>query len=157
MFEEASEIIREAKAAGLVAVVWSYSRGADISKDGETAVDVTAYAAHIAALLGAHIIKVKPPTAHVEQPEAKKVYDSCKIPVATLAQRIAHVKQSCFAGKRIVIFYGGASKGEDDIFGEIREIYNGGGNGSIIGRNTFQRPRAEAIALLDKIIGIYKG
>lgn len=154
MFQEAAEIIREAKAAGLVAVVWSYPRGAALSKDGETAIDVTAYAAHIAALLGAHIIKVKPPTAHLEQDEAKKVYESKKIAIGSLAERIAHIKQCCFNGRRIVIFSGGAAKSEDDIYKEIAEINKGGGNGSIIGRNTFQRPKAEAIAMLDKIIGI---
>ena len=157
MFEEAADLVREAKAAGLVAVVWSYPRGAALSKDGETAIDVTAYAAHIATLLGAHLIKVKPPTAHIEQDEAKKVYEAKKIPVGTLAERIAHIKQCCFNGKRIVIFSGGASKGEDDIYKEIAEINKGGGNGSIIGRNTFQRPREEALAMLDKIIGIYLG
>ncbi len=157
MFQQAAQLAEEAKAAGLAVVIWSYPRGAALSKDGETAIDVTAYAAHIATLLGAHIIKVKPPTAHIEQDEAKKVYEAKKIPVATLADRIAHIKQACFNGRRIVIFSGGVSKGEDDLYKEIAEINKGGGNGSIIGRNTFQRPRQEALAMLDKIIGIYLG
>jgi class I fructose-bisphosphate aldolase len=156
MFEEAAELAREAKAAGLAVVIWSYPRGAALSKDGETAIDVTAYAAHIAALLGAHIIKVKPPTAHIEQDEARKVYEANKIPVSTLAERIAHIKQCTFNGRRIVIFSGGNAKGEAEIIKEISEINQGGGNGSIIGRNTFQRPRAEALALLDKVIGVYQ-
>ena len=157
MLEELRELTEEAKASGLVVVVWSYPRGAGVSKDGETGIDITAYAAHIAALAGAHIIKVKPPTAHIDQDEAKKVYEAKKIPVGTLAERIAHIKQSCFNGRRIVIFSGGASKGEDDLYNEIREINKGGGNGSIIGRNTFQRPRVEALAMLEKIINIYLG
>lgn len=156
MLEELRDLAAEAKAAGLAVVVWSYPRGAGVSKEGETAIDVTAYAAHIAALSGAHIIKVKPPTAHIDQEEAKKVYEAKKIPISTLAERIAHVKQCCFGGRRIVIFSGGASKGEDDLYKEIAELNKGGANGSIIGRNTFQRPRAEALAMLDKIIGIYK-
>jgi class I fructose-bisphosphate aldolase len=56
--------------------VWSYPRGSGISKEGETAVDVSAYAAQIAAQLGAHVIKVKPPTAHLEVAAAKKVYEA---------------------------------------------------------------------------------
>jgi len=156
MMEEISAMAREAKARGLAVVIWSYPRGGNLSKDGETAIDVTAYAAHIAALLGAHIIKVKPPTAHIEQAEAKKVYDEQHIPIGTLAERIAHVRQCCFAGKRIVVFSGGNAKSEQDLLDEVRQLCMGGANGSIIGRNTFQRPRDEALKLLDNIIGIYK-
>ena len=157
MMEEIQEIANEARAKGLLVVIWSYPRGGNLSKDGETAMDVCAYAAHMAALLGAHIIKVKPPTQHIEQAEAKKVYDEQKIPIATMTERISHVKQACFAGKRIVVFSGGNAKSEKDLLDEVRAIRDGGGNGSIIGRNTFQRPRAEALKLLDSIVRIYKG
>ncbi|MGE0753772.1 MAG: class I fructose-bisphosphate aldolase [Alphaproteobacteria bacterium] len=156
MMEEIATMAREAKQAGLAVVIWSYARGEDISKAGETAIDVIAYAAHMAALLGAHIIKVKPPTDFIEQAEAKKVYESEKIDVSTPAARFAHVKQCCFNGRRIVVFSGGNAKGEAEILDEVKAIRDGGGNGSIIGRNTFQRPRAEALKLLDSIIGIYK-
>lgn len=157
MMEEIRELAEEAKAAGLAVVMWSYPRGDGISKDGETAMDICAYAAHMAALLGAHIIKVKPPTAFLEQPEAKKVYEKEKIDISTMAARIRHVTQACFNGRRIVVFSGGASKGLDGLYEEVRGIRDGGGNGSIIGRNTFQRPRAEALAMLDQIIKIYQG
>jgi class I fructose-bisphosphate aldolase len=157
MIEEIREMTREAKSYGLASVVWSYPRGGFISKDGETAVDICAYAAHIAALIGAHIVKVKPPTEFLELPEAKKVYEKEKIDISTLAKRIEHVKQATFGGKRIVIFSGGNAKGLEDIYNECRAIRDGGGNGSIIGRNTFQRPKAEALAMLAKIVAIYKG
>ena len=158
MMEEAKELIAEAKSYGLVAVVWSYPRGGDLSKEGETAMDVCAYAAHMAALMGAHIIKVKPPTAFLEQPEAKKVYEQQGIKINSLTDRIRHVKaEACFAGRRLVVFSGGGSKGADALYNEIKEIYEGGGDGSIIGRNTFQRPREDAIAMLQRIVGIYKG
>ncbi|MEQ1705286.1 MAG: class I fructose-bisphosphate aldolase [Rickettsiales bacterium] len=157
LMEEIRDMAEEAKAYGLAVVIWSYVRGEDISKDGETAMDTSAYAAHVAALLGAHIIKVKPPTAHLEQAEAKKVYDAQKIAIGTMTERIAHIKEACFAGKRIVVFSGGNAKGEKELLDEVRAIRDGGGNGSIIGRNTFQRPRAEALALLDNIIKVYKG
>jgi len=157
MFEFARETIEEAKDAGLAVVVWSYPRGGDMSKDGETAVDIIAYGAHMAALLGAHIIKVKPPTDKLELGAAKKVYEDHKIPRATLAQRINHIVQSCFNGRRIVVFSGGEAKNIDGVLAEVRGIRDGGGNGSIIGRNSFQRPRAEALDLLDKIIKIYQG
>ncbi len=157
MYEEARAIGEEAKANGLPLVIWSYPRGSGISKQGETALDVVAYAAQIAAQLGANIIKVKPPTAFIEQPEAKKVYDSQKIPLEPLSARIQHVMQAAFAGRRIVIFSGGVKETDDSLLNTVRGINAGGGYGSIIGRNSFQRPKAEAIALLGKVIDIYKG
>jgi class I fructose-bisphosphate aldolase len=156
MFEEVSEMIREAKDFGLASVVWTYARGNGLSKDGETAIDVIAYAAHMACLLGAHIVKVKLPTAHIEQKEAKKAFEDNKIPVATQADRVREVVRSCFNGRRLVVFSGGNTKGEDAVFQDARDIRDGGGNGSIIGRNSFQRPRTEALDMLDEIMGIYK-
>ena len=156
MMQEIRDLAEEAKSVGLAVVVWSYPRGDALSKEGETAIDICAYAAHMAALLGAHIIKVKPPTNFLELAEAKKVYEKEKIDVSSGAARIRHVVQSCFNGRRIVVFSGGAAKGEDGIFEEARAIRDGGGNGSIIGRNTFQRPRADALKLLDGLIKIYQ-
>jgi class I fructose-bisphosphate aldolase len=156
MMEEIKELAEEAKSYGLAVVVWSYARGGNLTKQGETSIDTIAYAAHMAALLGAHIIKVKPPTNFLEQEEAKKAYVDHNIPIETLADRIAHIKQACFNGKRIVIFSGGTSKSLNSLYDEITQIRDGGGNGSIIGRNTFQRPREEALAMLDEIIKIYK-
>lgn len=156
-YEQLNALSEEAKGAGLVVVVWSYPRGEALSKDGETGIDVTCYAAQIAAQLGAHIIKVKPPTAHLEQAEAKKVYEKQRIPIGTLAERIRHVVQSAFDGRRIVIFSGGAAKDDAAIYDEIRSLRDGGAFGSIIGRNAFQRPRADAVSMLKKIMNIYAG
>ena len=156
MYEQLREVVAEAKAAGLVAVVWSYPRGSDLSKEGETAIDVAAYAAQIAAQLGAHIVKVKLPTAHIEQREAKKVYEKMKIPIGTLAERVRHVVQSTFDGRRIVIFSAGAAKEDDEaVLNEARAIRDGGGFGSIIGRNAFQRRKTDAINLLSQMMKIY--
>lgn len=155
MYQYLREITEEAKAVGLAVVVWSYPRGSSLSKDGETAMDVIAYGAHIAAQLGAHIIKVKTPTAFLEQPDAKKVYEKQGIKIDTLADRIRHVVQSTFNGRRIVIFSGGATKGTDDVIEEVRGVHAGGGFGSIMGRNAFQRPKKEALKLLSDVMDIY--
>jgi len=157
LYEQLRELTLEAKAAGLCVVVWSYPRGDEISKDGETGLDVVAYAAQIAAQLGAHLIKVKLPSAHLEQDAAKKVYEAENVPRETLAERVRHVVQSAFAGRRVVIFSGGGKKGDDSLFDDMRAIRDGGGFGSIIGRNTFQRPKADALAMLDTILKIYLG
>ena len=157
MISEIQEIALEAKDSGLAVVVWSYPRGGNISKDGETAIDIVSYAAHMAALVGAHIIKVKPPTSHIELEEAKKVYESENIPIEKLSDRIRHVVQSCFQGRRLVVFSGGTAKDEDSLLKEIKDLYLGGASGSIIGRNSFQRKYDDALSLLNKITTIYKG
>lgn len=157
MYEEIREASAQAKAAGLAVVIWSYARGEQISKDGETGIDVISYSAHVAAQLGAHIIKVKPPTAHIEQDAARKVYEAQGIKVGTLADRTRHVVQACFAGKRIVIFSGGEAKGTDEILAEVTQLSQGGAFGSIMGRNAFQRPKAEAISLLHQVQDLFAG
>jgi len=158
MYQQCREMIAEARDAGLASVVWSYPRGSSLSKEGETALDVVAYAAQIAAQLGAHIIKVKPPTAHIEQAEAKKAYDKAGVPMSTLAERVRHVVQSSFDGKRIVIFSGGATRDDDNLlFDEYRQLRDGGAFGSIIGRNSFQRKREHALAFLGTVMKIYSG
>lgn len=156
MMEQIRAMAEEAKSYGLVVIIWSYPRGEHLSKAGETALDVCAYAAHIAAMLGAHIVKVKLPDAHLEQAEAKKVYLAAQVQTDTLAQRVAHVKQTTFAGRRLVIFSGGATKTTEDVIADTHAIKEGGGDGSIIGRNAFQRPRAEALTLLQHMVDIYK-
>src|SRR5881409_885938 len=157
MYEQLRDIAEEAKAFGLAVVVWSYPRGSGLSKEGETAIDVVAYAAQIACQLGAHVVKVKLPAAHIEQAAAKKVYDKERIPIATLAERVRHVVQSSFNGRRIVIFSGGEAKDTASILDEVRGIRDGGGFGSIIGRNSFQRPRKEALDFLRQVMDIYAG
>ncbi len=156
MYEELRELILEAKTAGLATVVWSYPRGSSLSKDGETAIDVVAYSAQIAAQLGADIIKVKLPSSKVELPETQKVYQKYEIPIATLTDRVRHVIQSAFNGRRIVIFSGGVAAADEQIFNEARAIRDAGGFGSIIGRNSFQRKKEDALKLLSTIIGIYE-
>ena len=157
MMEELRELAAEAKAAGLAVVVWSYPRGPNLDKVAETALDICAYAAHMAALCGAHIIKVKPPTEAISFEAAKKTYEKSPVPnLGELSGRITHIVQACFGGRRLVVFSGGESGTVDSMMAMARGIHAGGGNGSIIGRNTFQRPKAEALQLLSDIIDIYQ-
>jgi len=157
MFEEIAEMRAEAASLGLATVIWSYPRGEALSKEGETAVDIGAYAAQIAALLGAHVIKIKLSTDHLELAEAKKVYEAERVDISTQAARVAECMRSAFNGRRIVVFSGGSKKGSQSVYDDARAIRDGGGNGSIIGRNTFQRPRAEALEMLGHLVEIYKG
>lgn len=155
MYQQIRAYAEEAKRHGLAVVIWSYPRGSGLSKAGETAIDIIGYAAHLAAQLGAHLIKVKLPTAHIEQEAARKVYEAQQIPIATLAERVRHVVQCAFDGRRLVIFSGGPAESDEALLEEIRAIHRGGGFGSIIGRNSFQREKAHALALLDQVMQIY--
>ncbi|EAQ05228.1 class I fructose-bisphosphate aldolase [Yoonia vestfoldensis] len=157
MFSDIAAMRAEAAAKGIATVIWSYPRGEDLDKDGETAIDIAAYAAQIAALLGAHIIKIKLSTDHLSLPEAKKVYQDKGIDIATQAARVRHCMQAAFNGRRITVFSGGAAKGADAVYDDARAIRDGGGNGSIIGRNSFQRDRADALEMLGKLVDIYRG
>lgn len=157
MYSQIRAYAEEAKRCGLVVVIWSYPRGSGLSKEGETGIDVTGYAAQIAAQLGAHIIKVKLPSAHIEQDAARKVYEKERIPIETPAQRVRHIVQCTFDGRRIVIFSGGPAQTDDGLLKEIRAIQEGGGFGSIIGRNSFQRKKADALRLLGTVMDIYAG
>ena len=154
--EEIRALAEQAKAAGLVVVIWSYPRGPELDKAAETAIDICAYAAHMAALVGAHIIKVKPPTDQLSLPAAKKLYEAQEIDVSTMARRVAHVVQSCFNGRRIVVFSGGENAGTEQLLETVRGIHQGGGAGSIIGRNSFQRSREDALSMLSRVVSIFK-
>ncbi len=156
MIEEIQSLANEAKSVGLAVVIWSYPRGSKLTQKGETAIDVTAYAAHMAALLGAHIIKIKPPTNHIEQPEAQKIYQQQNIKIDKLSDRVAHIMQSAFDSKRLVVFSGGSAKSDDELLTEIQGLADGGASGSIIGRNSFQKPKADALKLLSQVIEIYR-
>ncbi len=157
MFSDIAEMRKEAAAKGIATVIWSYPRGEALDKNGETAIDIAAYAAQIAALLGAHIIKIKLSTDHLSLPEAKKVYQDKLIDISTQAARVRHCVDSALGGRRITVFSGGAAKGADAVYDDARAIRDGGGNGSIIGRNSFQRDRDDALSMLGKLVDIYRG
>ena len=156
MYQDLRDFIAEAKSVGMPSVVWAYPRGSGLSKEGETALDVAAYAAQISAQLGAHVIKIKPPTAHIEQAEAKKVIEKYNVPTATLADRVRHCVQSAFNGKRIIIFSGGENRDSAGLLEDVKGLADGGAFGSIMGRNAFQRPRAEGLKLLADVMDIFK-
>lgn len=155
MMEEIRALAGEAKAKGLFVVIWSYPRG-NMSKAGETSFDMVSYGAHMAALLGAHVIKVKLPTDYLETEGGKEGVKIGKIPIATLADRVRYIKQACFNNRRLVVFSGGESKDDNSVLDDARAIHQGGGDGSIMGRNLFQRSKPEALELIKKLVAIYR-
>ncbi|MFA6511969.1 MAG: class I fructose-bisphosphate aldolase [Patescibacteria group bacterium] len=157
MYQQLQSVAAKAREHGLVLIVWCYPRGSGMSKEGQTGIDIIAYAAHLAAQMGAHIIKVKLPTDHIEDEKAKAVYESENVAIGTLAERVAHVVQSAFNGKRLIIFSGGSKKEDAEIYDEIRAIRDGGGHGSVIGRNSFQRDKEHAVEFLTTVMDIHAG
>ena len=155
MMNDLRELIREAKSKGLASVVWSYPRGGALSKDGELAMDISAYAAHP----GADGRPRDQGEAADRLHRAGSTSRSTRRKKSTSPprRRVRHVMQAAFNGKRLVVFSGGAMKGADAVYQDAQDIYDGGGNGQIIGRNTFQRPRDQALQMLDRIINIFLG
>ncbi len=158
MYAQVRELVRDARVAGLIVVVWAYPRGSGLpSKESQTAVDVVCYAVHIAAQLGAHVIKCKPTRALVALPDSIKHKTFENIPVESLSDRTHLVVRSAFDGHRVVINSGGAARTTNEVLEEVRQLHAGGSFGSIVGRNSFQRPFAEGIALLHRIQDIHSG
>ena len=89
--------------------------------------------------------------------EAKKVYEEQEIDISTQAARVQHCMDSCLQRPADRGVLGRREDGADAVYDNARAIRDGGGNGSIIGRNTFQRPRDEALEMLGKLVEIYKG
>ena len=153
MVTDLAEIIKEAKSKGLAVIIWSYARGEGILDP--MAVDVISYGAQMACQLGADIVKVKIPNAAVEKPEPKKLYAEYGIKFDTISDRIKIVINSCFSGKRMVIFSGGETKNDEQMIDDVSGIILCGGNGSIVGRNIFQRKEPDAQKLVANMIKLY--
>jgi class I fructose-bisphosphate aldolase len=157
LYEQLREVIRQAKTVGLPVIVWSYPRGGNIPREAETAADITTYAAHLAAQLGAHIIYLKLPTERVENDNTRILYEKHGVSLATLEDRIRHVLQGAFQGRRIVLFSGGPRGDVDILLNEAVAIRNAGAAGQMIGRNSFQRSREAALELFEQLVRVYRG
>jgi class I fructose-bisphosphate aldolase len=157
LYEQLREVVRQAKHVGLPVICWSYPRGANIPKEAETAADITTYAAHIAAQMGAHILYLKLPTERIEHEDTRILYEKHGVKLASLEDRIRHVLQGAFQDRRIVLFSGGPRGDADIILNEAVAIRNAGAAGQMIGRNAFQRSRESALELFEKLIRVYRG
>lgn len=154
MFEELAEISREAKAKGLIVMVWAYPKGPDMTKADETCIDATGYAIHIASLLGAHIIKAKLPSAKIWNPKLEPQFK--KNALESLPHRLHHVLRCALSRKRIVLFSGGEKVTDAEFLETIHAIAEAGGGGSVIGRNFFQRTFNDGLSLIENVANIYK-
>src|SRR5690606_1620840 len=118
MFEEVRAGAAEARANGLAVVIWAYPRGGALGTEDETALDVVAYGAQIAAQLGAHIIKVKAPSPSLAREESAAELAMQGLELDKIEDRVSHVIQAAFAGRRIVVFSGGPARSDDDLLAD---------------------------------------
>ena len=144
----------------MATVIWSYPRGREaITKDGETAIDIAAYAAQIAALIGAHIIKRSSfHTDHLMLPEAKKVYEDIRLIDGGTGPSACACMQAPFNGRRIVVFSGqGGQRDADAVYDDAAPSATAAANGSIIGGTASSARARMRWRCCKKLVDIYLG
>ena len=138
----------EAERVGMPLIVWSYPRGEAVeAKGGKESLYAVDYAARVAAELGADVIKINAPK--VDNPKAADQPAPYNNVTMDLSEAFAKVVRS--AGKSMVIFAGGSKTGDDDLLSKARLAMEGGATGLIFGRNVWQRPHDQAMAITGRI------
>ena len=141
MMAEAGELIADAHAEGLLAVLWIYPRGKAVTAERDP--DLIAGAAGVAVCLGADFVKVNPP---------KPIGEDTRTPAEALA---VATKAS---GRTGLVCAGGYTVDAETFLTELYEqIHIGGAVGNATGRNIHQRSLDEAIRLTKAISSITIG
>jgi class I fructose-bisphosphate aldolase len=162
--QEVSAAFERAHELGMVCVLWAYLRNSAFKHEGvdyHTAADLTGQANHLAATIGADIIKQKQAngnggyTALNFGKTHPKVYEELTSdhPIDLVRYQVAN----CYMGRIGMINSGGAS-GKDDLHQAVRTAVinkRAGGMGLISGRKAFQKPMAEGVELLNAIQDVY--
>ncbi|MYL83206.1 class I fructose-bisphosphate aldolase [Desulfovibrio aerotolerans] len=162
--QEISEAFARAHELGMACILWAYLRNPGFVKDGvdyHTAADLTGQANHLAATVGADIVKQKQPTNNGGYTAIgfgktdKRVYSELTTdhPIDLTRYQVAN----CFMGRIGLINSGGASGAADFADAVTTAVVNkrAGGMGLISGRKAFQRPMNEGVKLLEAIQDVY--
>ena len=152
-FNQFRKVREDAERFGMPTVVWAYPRGEAIdAKGGRDSVYAVDYAARVANELGADIVKVNVPKVNPEKDgAAPKPYNTMQ---PTVAEAVEMVVSS--AGRTLVLFSGGEMQGEGDVIQKARVAMESGATGLIFGRNVWQRPYDDALALSRQILEMMK-
>lgn len=147
-FIQFMQIRAEAERFGMPVIVWAYPRGWAVEeKGGRDSLYAVDYAARVADELGADVVKLNVPDFESEKNQASpKPYNTLKL---DYAQAVRKVVES--AGKTMVLFSGGSKIGDEDLLEKARICMEAGATGLIFGRNMWQRPYQEGLALTAKI------
>ena len=136
MLAEAGQLISEAHANGLIAVLWIYPRGSAVSDEKDA--DLIAGAAGVALCLGADFVKVNPP----KDKEGKSSAELLSI-------------ASKASGRCGLVCAGGSTVDAETFLTQLYEqIHTGGAVGNATGRNIHQRSLDEAVRLTQAISAI---
>jgi len=148
-----ADVRRDLERFGMPLVIWSYPRGSGIdAKGGRDSLYAIDYAARLACEFGADMIKLNEPL--VSNPKASdqpKPYNTLKI---TEDDALARVVKS--AGRSLVLFSGGSMLSDADFLKKVEACMKAGATGIIAGRNMWQRPLKDALAITDEVRAIIK-
>ena len=147
-FEQFRKVREDADRYGMPIIVWAYPRGEAIeAKGGRDSFYAVDYAARVANELGADVVKINVPKLNPEKDAAApKPYSSMQISVEDAVRQVV-----ASAGRALVLFSGGEMQGEGDVIQKARVAMDGGATGIIFGRNVWQRPFDDALALAGEI------
>lgn len=133
-------------------VVWSYPRGEAIEqKGGRDSLYAVDYAARVALEVGADIVKLNIPKHGSKDADQPKEYAGIDYDFGEGARRVV-----ASAGRCLVLFSGGSKLGDDDLMLKVRTSMEAGATGLIFGRNMWQRPMDEALAITERVQDVLK-
>ncbi|MDC9590662.1 class I fructose-bisphosphate aldolase [Xenorhabdus sp. XENO-10] len=162
--EEISAAFERAHELGMVTVLWAYLRNSAFKKNGvdyHTSADLTGQANHLAATIGADIVKQKMAetnggyTAIGFGHTDKRVYSdlTTEHPIDLVRYQLAN----CYMGRAGLINSGGAS-GNNDLSDSVRTAVinkRAGGMGLILGRKAFKKSMKEGVELIHSVQDVY--
>jgi len=147
----------ECERYGMPLIVWSYPRGSAVeAKGGRDSIYAVDYAARLANELGADIVKLNVPKfrdpRNADSPAPyRKLYEEWKELDEDEAYRLAVEKVVASAGRTMVLFSGGSKLSDEDLLLKARICMEAGATGLIFGRNMWQRPFEEGLAITRKV------
>lgn len=147
-FEQFMRVRQEATACGMPVIVWAYPRGRAVqAKGGQLTSWAIEYAARTAQELGADLVKVNLPENDPERVrQTPAPYNSTSFGEEEALRRVVIA-----AGRTPLLVSGGAREDEADVLAKARLALRAGATGIIFGRNIWQRPYDDALALSHRI------
>ncbi len=147
-FQQFMQVRQDAMRFGMPVIVWSYPRGKSVNaKGGQLTSYAIEYAARVAQELGADVVKVNLPEFDADKAaQTPKPYNTASFSEEEAVRRVVAA-----AGRTPVLVSGGARQDEEDVLAKARLSIRSGCTGLIFGRNVWQRPYPEALALTNKI------
>ncbi|HZY70523.1 MAG TPA: fructose-bisphosphate aldolase [Thermoplasmata archaeon] len=151
-FKQFTEVRGEADRFGMPVIVWAYPRGEFVAKKGgRESLYAIDYAARVALELGADIVKVNYPVRSEKDKESPPPYNTLD-----LSPEAAFGKVVESAGRALVLVSGGEKVGDAELLAKVRHSMDAGATGIIFGRNLWQRPRAQALAITRELHAIFR-